>query len=678
MTEASTAVFLSYASQDAEAARRIRDALRAAGIEVWFDQSELRGGDAWDQQIRRQIKDCSLFVPVISAHTQARTEGYFRLEWHLADQRKLLMTRNRPFLLPVCIDGTLDADAEVPDSFSAVQWTRLPDGETTREFAERVLGLLSPKAVPAPTDVRSPPAAATRQVAASPQYAPTPSSWTRRVPLMIVALAVIGVGYIALDRFVRSKRPAAGGHTSAPFGPSTPPAQSVIPEKSVAVLPFADMSEKHDQEYFSDGLSEEILNLLATIPSLSVIGRTSSFQFKGRSDDLRAIGAQLGAAYVLEGSVRTSGEHVRVVAQLVSTRDGVRRWSNTYDRPLGDVLKLQDELAAGVARALEVTVASDAVLSRQASTNPEAYDLYLRGLHSLDRRNREGFEAAANYFQQALDLDGRFTAAATQLGRTLVYQAEFGFGPVAETYERARHSLDIAIRLDPNFGVAHAWLGWVRMAYDWDWLAADDEMTHALRLAPRDPLVLLCAARLAEAVGHWDDAIRLMTASLAREPLSPGANNVFSGIYARAGRLEEAESAERKTLEISPTYSTAPYNLAILLLTLGRSQEALSVAQRTTYRRASALALIYHALGRNAESDAQLVTLAREHSDSAAFNIAEVHAYRGELDEAFRWLDRAYKQKDPSLYLLKGDLLLRKLEPDARYKSFLRKMNLPE
>jgi TolB-like protein len=314
MTEPSRAVFLSYASQDAEEAGRICIALRAAGIEVWFDQSELRGGDVWDQLIRRQIRDSALFVPIISAHTQIRTEGYFRLEWHLADQRKLLMTKNRPFLVPVCIDATSEADAEVPDSFSAVQWTRLPEGRTTTAFVDRILGLLSPKPPPAQTANRSRDAVGTSAMTASPHFTQAPMGRRLQV-LLITALAFIGVGYVALDKFILSKHPRADVDVAA-----SAPMPTAVPEKSVAVLPFADMSEKRDQEYFSDGLSEELIDMLSRVQELRVPARTSSFYFKGKNEAVAGIAEKLRVANVLEGSVRKAGNQLRITVQLTYDR----------------------------------------------------------------------------------------------------------------------------------------------------------------------------------------------------------------------------------------------------------------------------------------------------------------------------------------------------------------------
>jgi TolB-like protein/Tfp pilus assembly protein PilF len=668
------AVFLSYASQDAEAAQRICAALRSAGVEVWFDQSELRGGDAWDQSIRKQIKTCALFVPVISRNTHDRDEGYFRLEWKLAVDRCHLMAADKAFLLPVVIDDTRDDDERVPERFREVQWTRLLGGVTPGAFVERVRRLVSPEPFHGPT-AKVLPAGGVSTVTPPIRERVSALGGSSRALLAVVAVLVFGaLLYFGLHKFWMSK------HPTLPASPGVAWATFSAPPHSIAVLPFADMSEKKDQEYFTDGLSEEILNLLSGIPNLKVIGRTSSFQFKGRNDDLRSIGEKLGAAYILEGSVRRVADRVRVTAQLISARDGVHLWSNTYDRPFGDVLELQDELAAGVARALEVSVRNDALQAR-GSRSSEAYDLYLRGLHALDAFNGVGFETGGNYFQQALDLDPNFGEAATQLGRMYVLEAEFGYAPAAPTYERARRTLETAIKLDPTSGVAHAWLGWIHMAYDWDWATANADMREALRLAPHDPEVQLCASRLAMALGHWDEAVRLLTSASARDPLFAGVYNSLSEIYLRTDRLADAEAAERRVLEISPTYVSAPYNLAKVLLAERRPEDALALImsrQQDISDRPASLALIYHALGRKVDSDTQLAVLIRQYQNDQAFQIAGVFAFRGEADEAFRWIERAHRQRDGSLYYIKVEGLLKSIEADPRYNAFLRKMNLPE
>jgi len=326
-----------------------------------------------------------------------------------------------------------------------------------------------------------------------------------------------------------------------------------------------------------------------------------------------------------------------LTAQLISAHDGVHLWSNTYDRPFGDVLELQDELAAGVARALEVTVRSE-TLQTHGSSNSEAYEFYLRGLHSLEVFNGVGFETDGNYFQQALDLDPNFGQAAAQLGRMYTLEAEFGYA-LAQTYERARRTLETPFKLDPTSGIAHAWLGWVHIGYDWQWASANSDMQEALRLAPHDPEVQVCASRLAMALGHWDEAIRLLTSATTRDPLFNSLVNSQSEIYLRTDRLAEAEAAERRVLEISPTYVSAPFNLAKILLAEGRPEDALALMtsrQQSIPDRPATLALIYHALGRKVDSDAHLAALIHQYQDDEAFEIAEVFAFRGEADEAFR------------------------------------------
>ena len=316
MNATSRAAFISYASQDAEAAGRLCEALRAAGVEVWFDRSELRGGDAWDQSIRKQIKTCALFLPVISRNTHDRVEGYFRLEWKLAVDRSHLMAADQAFLVPVVIDETRDDDERVPDRFREVQWTRLPGGVTPAAFVERIRRLLSGELSQGPTGI---PSAAARVPAASSIRKPVlVSRRSKAVLLATIAVVVVALGYLLANRLGPSKLSAEIGAPPAPAAQSAPATVFNPPPHSIAVLPFVNMSGDPSQEYFSDGLTEELLNSLTRINELHVAARTSAFSFKGKDVDINTIARKLNVNAVLEGSVRRSMHTVRITAQLAA------------------------------------------------------------------------------------------------------------------------------------------------------------------------------------------------------------------------------------------------------------------------------------------------------------------------------------------------------------------------
>jgi len=423
------AVFLSYASEDTQAAARICAALHSAGIQVWFDKGELRGGDAWDQRIRQQIRDCALFIPIISAHTQARPEGYFRLEWHLAEERKHLMGKNRPFLVPLCLDSTAEKDADVPDVFLALQWTRLGDEASLAVFAERVARLLSSETK------ATPPVAPSMSVVKPTLRRAILSS----VPLLIVAILAAGIIYWVVGRYYSSKSGAV----------------TYIPEKSIAVLPFVDMSEKKDQEYFSDGLSEELIDHLAHAADLKVVARTSSFQFKGRNEDVRSIAFKLGVAHLLEGSVRAAGHEMRITAQLIRASDGTHLWSQTYDRQISDIFKVQDEIAGKVAQALSIALAGGLARPDGREENPAAYDLLLKGNFFYARGHKDDPDHAIECYLQALALDPSYALAWAKLARVYIRQAGAPGYLVSTMEQKARDALRRALEIDPNSAVAH-------------------------------------------------------------------------------------------------------------------------------------------------------------------------------------------------------------------------------
>lgn len=498
------------------------------------------------------------------------------------------------------------------------------------------------------------------------------------------AVAIVsGLIYFVTDKVWLSKHakteqaaiPGVAGPAAAILaGPATS-------DRSIAVLPFTDMSEKKDQEYFADGMAEEVIDLLGNIPGITVIGRTSSFQFKAKSDDLRAIGTKLNVAHVLEGSVRRSGDHVRVTAQLIDTRSGAHEWSQTFDRDMGDVLKLQDEIAAGLARALEVTVGAGDLRPREAIKDTEAYQFYLRGRHAFDRFDKDGDDEAVADFQKALDLEPTFANAAVYLAMTRAGQAANGFTDYVSGFEDARRLAEAALRIDPSLADAHCVLADYYTRFAWDWAAANREAKRALELDSRGVNPLVVSAGLATTLGHWDEAVRLFDTALELDPLNAEIYWELGNARYRSGRLPEAEAAFRRIMQISPTFVSAHFELGRVLLARGQLRDALREMEQESPEpesgRTAGLAIVYFALGQRADSDAALMKLEAESGEDWPFGMAETYAYRGEADKAFKWLDRAYTHKD-ELQLIKGDPMFEKIDQQPRYKAFLRKMNLPE
>jgi TolB-like protein/DNA-binding winged helix-turn-helix (wHTH) protein/Flp pilus assembly protein TadD len=495
-------------------------------------------------------------------------------------------------------------------------------------------------------------------------------AWYRLLP--IIGLSIIAA-YFAIDRVVRRLAPAA---------PQTAAAPVPVSQNSIAVLPFVDMSEKKDKQYFGDGMAEEILDLLAKVPGLTLIGRTSSFQFKGKNEDLRTIGTRLNAAYVLEGSVRNSGDRIRIAAQLINTRTGAHEWSETYDRPMGDVLKLQDTIAVAIARELQLTVAPGYLDSRATVENAEAYDLYLRGRHAYDRTDAEGTDAAAALFRQALDRDPNFADAAAWLASTYMTRVMAGSLEPTAGFEQAHGLATVALKLDPKSAQAHAVLSSVHSFRDWDWAAAERELQQAMSVAPGNVDLLSAEATLSYILGRWDEALRLINAALAQDPLNPETLTRLSWVQDARGHLPEAEAAMRRVLDIRPAPFEGHHDLGILLLARGERDAALLEMQLEPddYVRGHGLAIVYSALGRKADSDAALAGMLKLQTGGSlvAVAVAEVYAFRGQSDQALYWLERAYAQKERYLFYIKADRLLKNIESDPRFKAIVHKMNLPD
>lgn len=495
------AVFLSYAREDADAARRIAEALRADSIEAWFDQNELQGGEAWDQKIRHQIRTCALLLPVVSANTQQRGEGYFRREWKFAAERTHDMAAGIPFLVPVVIDDTAEATALVPEEFLRVQWTRLPDGHATPGFVAQVRRLLdAPRGA-----VRSAATAAT-PTANSPSVPPPVSRAgvaSRRFPSMVwvVSLITLLVGLSVLY-FAREKhRPARPGGTS--------------PEKSVAVLPFASFSTDKADEALADGVHDDVINNLQKIHDLTVIWRTSVLAYRDpAARHLAQIAEELGVAHVVEGSVRRVGQRVRVTAKLISTRTEASLWSDTVEGDYGDIFTLQATLATRIATALQATLTANerTLIARRPTQNQQAYEAHLRArvLHDglNTRSNLAQYEHVIALYESALTHDPDFALVHARLAEVHAMMHFLGtLDPSPARRAKAERAFAAAERLAPGAPETLAARGALVYYCEHDWTRSLALMRQAAASLPNDTQLLARIAYACRRTGQWSDAI---------------------------------------------------------------------------------------------------------------------------------------------------------------------------
>ncbi len=1102
MSEAGKAVFLSYASQDKEAARRICDALRAAGLEVWFDVSELRGGDAWDAKIRRQIKECALFVPIISATTNARPEGYFRLEWKLAVDRSHLLADDHPFLFPIAIGDVNEANARVPDKFRDVQWTHLRLDETPAELAARITRLLGgetleagrprpaergegtasskkekkdarpawlkyawsiaglalacyylifnpimrrlnrPEHPPAKRDAAAAPAPANawpadpdlkramailnnwegtpetyalaedlakgvlarqptdtdativyalvntalfnrgfdasderyalmrryteralqlapdnpkalaamaqsltyrnpdfpraetlirRAIELAPQekefrrilgynillptnppaafkvveenvrlFPDDPLAWynmalvcrstgdldlmeqslDRCIALAPVGSALIWKGWLAawrhgdlpafktwLDRipgnfrandrtvfmsyvyaclsgdtayglqavtgtagtwmrdyyyigpralllgdlYARegksdlarehyeealaqiTRQQAANpgdysgrnaqiwtliglgrldeakklnqlglGNLRRPFTPiymiwwqGAIPAQLLLGErtlalalireaaatpvvraqlrvalridprmapfrddpeitallaepdanalslpptvdpKSVAVLAFTNLSDDKANEYFSDGISEELLTVLQKIPGLKVSARTSAFSFKGRDVSVQEIGKTLGVAHLVDGSVRKAGGKVRITARLSRTDTGQQLWSESYTRDVDDVFKLQTELAQTIVAQLkeQLTGGKDVdkddvanqvtAAQKGGTTNVAAHELYLQGRYFANQPSMANLGKAVDFLQRAVDLDPTFALAWAALARNLAVQAEYlDTTPetLREAFARARRAADRAVALAPKLPDGYFARNEIQSAYDYDWQGARESLNLALSLAPTDALLVSNASQLAAQFGDVPRSLELGRRAVELDPVNAEIRYWLGRIYLSAGLLAEGEAELRRAADLSPSLLSVHRQIATALVLQNRAAAAVEEArlEKEEWSRQAALAVSCWAAKDVPGANAALARLIEVASESAAFQIAEAYAVRGESDKAFEWLDRAYRNRDSGFGQLRMDPLLKSLHADPRWAPLLQQAGLAD
>jgi serine/threonine protein kinase/protein involved in temperature-dependent protein secretion len=494
---------------------------------------------------------------------------------------------------------------------------------------------------------------------------------------LLLLFAAMGWGLMRREVSTGPAAPSAASISTQRLGTQSP-APAVATDNFLAVLPFVDMSEKHDQEYFSDGLSEELIDRLSHSRNLKVVSRTSSFYFKGRQATIGEIANTLHVSHVLEGSVRRSGQALRITAQLIRTADGSHLWSQTYDRKLVEIFKVQEEIAGTVATSLKAALTSTA-RAPSPSTNAEAYNLLLQGIYFSRRNNADDWDRSLEFFQKAIDLVPDYALAWARLGEAYLVQAQAGWAHMADGSSKAKAAASHALKLDPSLALAHRTLAELSMVFDWDWSAARAQFQLARDLDPDDLMVALELAWLNGGMfGQLDGPIQIERKMIESDPLDTMARIYLIGNLLFAGRNEEAMASGDQLALLSPSSLYVHANRTYALLLLGRPEEALDAAQKEPDEnwRLAALPVAYWALGRKAESDAALKELETKHALDAAYNIAQMHAYRGEIDSAFQWLDRAYRQHDAGMMWVRVDPLLQNLHKDHRYKVTLLKMKL--
>jgi adenylate cyclase len=504
----------------------------------------------------------------------------------------------------------------------------------------------------------------------------------RKLDRMIMAVLALALGYFAFDKFVLEPQRQASlreqqaeqlvsatrqarqeGRTEALVGS--------YGNKSIAVLPFVNMSSDAEQEYFSDGISEELLNLLAKIPELRVISRSSAFSFKGKDIEIPEIAERLNVANILEGSVRKSGSRVRITAQLIEARSDTHLWSETYDRTLDDVFAIQDEISAKVVEQLKLTLLGETPHVQE--TDPEAYSLYLHARHLGRQFTAESLQQSSVLYRQALAIDPQYAAAWDGLANNYISQANDGLVPADEAFREARAAVAKALAADPDYAPAHSHRGWISMIADNDLASAAKQFEQALALDPTNTDIIGNAGSLLFFLGRLEQAIAFNEYANIRDPVDSIGRANLGYLLLVDGRWDEAIASYESALQLSPDYLGAYFQMGVALLLKGDTAAALASMQQEKYEvyRLLGLAMAEHALGDNAASDAALSALIDKYGGEWAYNIAFVLAYRNEADRAFAWLEKSVTYHDTGLAEIVRQPLFNNISGDPRWLPFL-------
>jgi TolB-like protein/Flp pilus assembly protein TadD len=493
---------------------------------------------------------------------------------------------------------------------------------------------------------------------------------------IVLVGAFVSVGLFFLGRYTAGNAGPRPGASSA-----RTEAAAATPQKSIAVLPLLNESGDPGDEYFSDGLSEELIAALGQIKDLKVIGRSSSFRFKDRKEEPKTIGEKLGVNTLLEGTVRKQGNKVRIVAELIKAADGTELWSRIFDRELKDIFAVQTEIAQAVAASLELTLlGTKETTSRRSSTpNVEAHNAYLQGHFYFLRRNVEDYRKSISFFDEAIRLDPEYALAYAERAEAWTFIGDLDPEQKKEAWAAAIKDAEKAVAVGPNLAEAHAALGWVRCFCEWKFAEGLAELKRATELAPANATANDLLARILIYVNQIAEAEKLARQAIEVDPLTYLARGNLARILLAEGKLDEADAEARKSAELQPAGAGNHRWQVIVAILRGDAETALREAQlepNEGYRRFE-LALAHYARGDRAAADAALADMVTNDRNLLAYQIAEVYAWRGETEKAFEWLQIAYDNHDTGILSLLIDPLMRGLRGDPRFKDMVEKVGLP-
>lgn len=484
----------------------------------------------------------------------------------------------------------------------------------------------------------------------------------RKLDRTIIVLLVVALGYFVWQSLSSPAPDEVAG--------------TVAGQQSIAVLPFTNMSSDEEQEYFSDGLTEELLNLLAKIPELKVTSRTSAFFYKGKDIKIADVGRELNVAHVLEGSVRKSGNKIRITAQLIEVDTDAHLWSETWDRDLDDVFAIQDEIAANVVSELRVQLLGD--LPHAVQTDGDTYSLYLQARHTINQRTHESLLRGEQLVNRALEIDPGYAPGWVLKAHIHSQQADVGVRLPVEAAPMARAAVDRALELDPGNAAAYALSGDIMVSFERNYAGAEAAFERALELDPNDVDVLYQAAVYYAFIDQAETALELALRTYERDPLFTANYSTLGYVYNMLGRYEEAAAICRKRVEIAPDSYGTYYYLAWPLVLMGRYEEALEVAnqERLDGFKQTMLAIVHWKLGDAEASDAAMKALLEQQSGGWDWQVVQARAIRGEIDEAFAAMDNAYETRDTGLQLILGDRSIESLRTDPRYEAMVKRMGI--